>query len=514
MNDRCQAWMALSDRVAAGEPVTASELSFQREHGSSCNACRGETRLWNALQGALDDPTLLTTPLAAASRDQGSSGLPPRWSPQRWTNGARARLALLAALSGALVSALVLWKQSATSRAPEPASKPAIVHARMAFVSGDARINQRPATAGQQLVIGDLLEVTSGHACLLVPPAVTVCANERTTLVVEKLGVERRLGLRRGHALAKLEPQPAGTSFGFETDAGTLVAKGTVFAVEVTPLGGAVLRVHEGTVVSQRGSRRQAFVAPAAARLAGTPEAEALGGENAARDTRLIQLAGIWPETANCTLDVSAAPQAGDVALDGTFLGRTPLTALVRAGNYRLTLERHGFAPIAERVATRPSDRIVRNYELSPLPDSSAVSAMAQPVARSVAVAAPAPAASAAALLSQARELRAAGRFAEARSAYARLVAQHPRSDEARAALVSLGELQLTQFGDARAALKSFDSYLRSGGGLAQEARYGRIRALRKLGRHAEERAAIERFVADYPRSVQSSSLRARLSEP
>ena len=61
---------------------------------------------------------------------------------------------------------------------------------------------------------------------------------------------------------------------------------------------------------------------------------------------------------------------------------------------------------------------------------------------------------------------------------------------------------------------RSFDAYLRSGGGLVQEARYGRIRALRKLGRASEERAAIARFIADYPKSVQAASLRARLSEP
>jgi outer membrane protein assembly factor BamD (BamD/ComL family) len=101
----------------------------------------------------------------------------------------------------------------------------------------------------------------------------------------------------------------------------------------------------------------------------------------------------------------------------------------------------------------------------------------------------------------------------EARSIYGRLIAQHPGSAEALAALVSLGELQLSQFGDAKAALKSFDAYVRAGGSLAQEARYGRIRALRKLGRHAEEQAAIDRFLADYPHSVQAATLRARLSE-
>ena len=90
----------------------------------------------------------------------------------------------------------------------------------------------------------------------------------------------------------------------------------------------------------------------------------------------------------------------------------------------------------------------------------------------------------------------------------------HPKSAEAHAALLSLAELQLGPLGDAAGALRSYDAYLRSGGGLSQEARYGRIQALGRLGRGAEERAAIEEFVRTYPSSVQARALRARIDKP
>jgi hypothetical protein len=65
---------------------------------------------------------------------------------------------------------------------------------------------------------------------------------------------------------------------------------------------------------------------------------------------------------------------------------------------------------------------------------------------------------------------------------------------------------------DPRGALNAFDSYLAGGGPLAQEAMFGRVRALRALNRPAEERLAIERFLAAYPEAPQRHVLRARLS--
>ena len=83
----------------------------------------------------------------------------------------------------------------------------------------------------------------------------------------------------------------------------------------------------------------------------------------------------------------------------------------------------------------------------------------------------------------------------------------NPRSAEARASLVSLGELQLSQLAEPAAALRSFDAYLAAGGALAQEARYGRIRALRRLGRADAAREATAAFLRDYPGSAQARTL-------
>ena len=115
-------------------------------------------------------------------------------------------------------------------------------------------------------------------------------------------------------------------------------------------------------------------------------------------------------------------------------------------------------------------------------------------------------------LLRQAIDLRAHARFADAAQVYRKLETLHPGSPEARAALVSLGDLQLSRLHDATGALRSFDSYLSSGDRtLEQEAEYGRIRALRALGRSAQERDAIEHLLLGYPSGVHAEPMRARL---
>lgn len=101
------------------------------------------------------------------------------------------------------------------------------------------------------------------------------------------------------------------------------------------------------------------------------------------------------------------------------------------------------------------------------------------------------------------------GRTASAIEAYKRLLARYPGSVEARVALVSLGQLSLGG-GDAAGALAYFDRYLAGSGPLGMEARYGRIQALRRLGRTGDELAAIDDFLARYPDSVHAPRLRAR----
>jgi hypothetical protein len=110
-----------------------------------------------------------------------------------------------------------------------------------------------------------------------------------------------------------------------------------------------------------------------------------------------------------------------------------------------------------------------------------------------------------AALLDGARQARARGDIGEAVRLYEELQRRYPASAEARAALVALGQVHPSP----AAALRAFDTYLDTGGGaLAHEALYGRIRALRALGRQAEAAREGEVFLRRFPTSPYATTLR------
>ena len=110
------------------------------------------------------------------------------------------------------------------------------------------------------------------------------------------------------------------------------------------------------------------------------------------------------------------------------------------------------------------------------------------------------------ALLAEARAQRRDGELRRAIRTYQRLIENHPRSPAAQTARLSVGQLQLDA-GSAKAALRSFRGYLRKPGALREDAAYGEIRALRRLGRVEAAQAASDAFKARYPSSRYGTSL-------
>lgn len=122
------------------------------------------------------------------------------------------------------------------------------------------------------------------------------------------------------------------------------------------------------------------------------------------------------------------------------------------------------------------------------------------------------PLASASEMLAEARKLANAKALSDAVAAYDALRRAYPDSADARAANVSIGELQLRR-GRAREALKAFERYLKAGGALAEEARWGRVRALDRLGKTSARDRAIDQLLAAHPQSIyagEAKTMRAR----
>ncbi|KIG13979.1 hypothetical protein DB30_07395 [Enhygromyxa salina] len=115
---------------------------------------------------------------------------------------------------------------------------------------------------------------------------------------------------------------------------------------------------------------------------------------------------------------------------------------------------------------------------------------------------------SADALLELARSQRAASDFAAAAKTYEQLIRAYPSSAKVRTTHVSLAQLYQGPLNDPAKALRHFDRYLKRGGPLAEEAHYGKIRALRSLGQTAAAKTELDAFLQTYPNSAHADALR------
>ena len=116
-------------------------------------------------------------------------------------------------------------------------------------------------------------------------------------------------------------------------------------------------------------------------------------------------------------------------------------------------------------------------------------------------------------MLLDVRRFRIAKQWQQAAETYQRIIENYPASEEARAALVALGDVQLNKLNRPEAALSLFDRYIHlNSTTVMEEALMGKAAALRRLGRMSEERAVLERFVARFPKSVHANVARNRLA--
>jgi ferric-dicitrate binding protein FerR (iron transport regulator) len=554
MSEPCTRWASLVDAEAVGETLTKVDRAFVREHVRTCELCRAEVEVWGALEGLVDEPREHESiqPPAPAPSPAPS----PVFAASRRLSASRAGLALATFASLAAAAALIFAFRSkpdpvleaplASAGPTVPASAPSleapakaarVYGVTLALASGGViELDGRAALVGARLAQGTVLFARGGSACLAIEPGVRACVEKGSMLRISDTGENRRLELVRGRIVAELEPQPAGASFGVTTRDGSAVAIGTAFAVEV-PEGDAPAsaRVLHGVVlVKSKDGEEQRLGAHRGTPLA-APSAKTTSDADEERDRVLAApLTSFFSGEKAEPVNVRAELPGTKVMVDDRFVGITPVSLMLAPGEHAVLVKSEAGErrEVVHVVSSTPGARAASGQDVdlrahaelapelsahrveSPSPSSSVAPSEPKGVgtasaAASVAVES-ASAPSAAELLVAARERRMRGDLEGQVTAYRELFGKHGASPEAYAALVPYGEIQLARLGDASSALASFDRYLAGRGPLAVEAAYGRLRALRALGRTAEERAAIEAFVGAYPDFAATPSLRER----
>ncbi len=535
-------------------PLSATDEAFWEAHLASCEACRCELSVLEELRfdgsapaaEPLDEVTrrrAINSILEAAgqgsetaatssarksvpgrgTRSGGSGGVSQRW---RWASGG-----LAACLTAALV--VTLWPRSVPQPTRHETPQPLGVTARVLLRSGDALLERSPLRLDDRLRSGQLLESRSGRAVLRLPQGSTLLVDNHTELTLDGLAKDRgQLHLARGELLASVTRRRARQLFEVRTPSGRITVKGTAFSLYATA-NYTLLRVLRGVVVAHEPGKKPREVRPGRLVVLGKAVAASLSDRlDAAGQQRTARVLWLLPpaHTArlHATLKLRTTPPGATVLVDGTAVGITPLAARLEPGRRRVTVRLVGYDTVQESLALKPDKSTDRHFELKvgreavgrpgPVaPSGAALSTspgLASKPRAGVTPTQTAPTApTARELLERAQSHRVARRWSGAGAAYRELIRRYPATPEGRAALVSLGIMLLGPGRKPSGALRVFDRYLAltRQGDLAQEATYGRARALRRLGRAAAEIVTLRDFLRRWPKALQAPQAQKRL---
>jgi tetratricopeptide (TPR) repeat protein len=487
----CQRWMELSDQAAVGETLSARDQAWLVQHARGCADCAREAGFYASLRDAVGRPERLV--------------VPSRAEVAKTRRGPRRHAVVLGLALAAGLALAVGVASNASKRAVAPVAAPAPpITARVLFASGHARLGPGAAMAGQAVAQGERFRTNDGVACMAIAQSITVCLDAMSAATVSFADPGRTIVyLEKGRLLARLDHQPAGRTFLVRTAKAEVQAVGTRFLVGVAEDGRTLVRLHEGKVAVRAANRvSSALAAPAQANVSDDIRVAPIPAQASDEDQVLSDLSTLTRTPSGAMVLLQSTPSGADVFVDNVAMGKTPLsTLLATSAHVRLSLA--GYAPASEWLPIVDGARIERTFTLTALP-TPAVASLDKPARARRST----PASAASRLLAAAQALRARGEYDACAQAYRRLWAEFPDSEEAKVSMISLGELELLGRKRPVAALDAFGAYLRIGGPLEREARFGRIRALRVLGRDAEADAESAAFLRDYPTSIQATTLR------
>jgi len=521
-NDQdCERFDALAIREAEGRRISPEDRRFRGEHLAACERCRleagaAELMLFDGSHGAAEPLDELSTRRWAEDIvDAAGAGRGADRAAGPATGGRRA-IAVVAGAAALLLIGTALVLGYPDSRQDDDRGE-AIAPARLVLASGEVKAGNESSGAGSALRPGEELATGSGPAVVRLAEGVAVRLAPRSRLSLLSLAPAIEVFLHQGALVASVSPRDVPRPFSVRTAAGRVGVRGTVFEV-IAGASRVELKVLRGRVSVQREGAAERIVFGNQVTVLREAEVRPLSGEERAALREAAQPLELFLPERPATVSIGSRPEGAVASIDGVALGRTPLSVSLDAGERRLELALNGYGPRHETLRLGAGDSIRRSYALDPLAKETAVARPAPAPAAGAArtpqhAGAPDPGVAAEILLGQASALRAAGDWQAAAGRYEELIRGFPEGAMAGVARVNLGTLKLDALGAPAAALAIFDEYLRREprGVLAQEAAYGRVRALRRLGRRAEERTALERFLEDYPGSVEAAAARVRL---
>jgi hypothetical protein len=401
----------------------------------------------------------------------------------------------------------LLATAAAAAFTPAAVQEPPLT-ARVLFASGSARLGSGPAQAGQAVTHGERIGTDEGLACVAIASSITVCLDAMSAATVALADPKQTIVyLEKGRLLARLDHQPAGRTFLVRTAQAEVQAVGTRFSVGISDDGQTQVRLHEGKLTVRAANHVASdLAAPVQAQVGDDIRLAPMPATASQDDDLLSDLSTLPRAETRAIARIASIPAGADVSFDNVAMGKTPVSTVLGADAH-VRLAMAGYVPVSEWISAGRGATIDRSFTLTALaaPAEQPRPAGARSSRSNGAVAQPPS--------GHGPGVACARRIRRVREVYRRLWSEFPGSEESKVSMISLGELELGKRNHPVAALEAFSAYLRVGGTLEREARYGRIRALRAVGRDGEADAESATFLRDYPTSIQSATLRRQVHE-
>ncbi len=523
--DDCRKIHELWDSETSGGVLDKSQRDLIEEHLEHCDECRFEALSIDSMDmSGLDGPPRFldddiarrkwidSTIAKAAAAGEDSTGHRKRPVPFM-------RLAAAAAVVGILIGATALFVNGFfKNEARHDAASSTSADVR---IEGDGstqltghillRTREESSSSVKPVGAGDRLKSGDGRFVVDLGTGVRLYLVARTEVEITRLNsADMEVHLVSGRIIVSIDPMRSGPQFAVSTEEGTVVAKGTVFSVETTAdsvrvgvMRGEVSLEEKGGSVKTIGLGQSVVMGrPVVAGLCAQAEEEAQS---------VLRMLDMLTSSDPARMYLRSLPVGAVVSVDKVTIGRTPLFAAIRAGHRALDLEMEGRAPVRELVELGRGTEISRVFALEEFVDAEVATTIESSRPSGVRAVRATPSE----LLAGAQGQRASRNWKGAAKIYSELIRAYPDSVEARTSLISLGVIQLDHLGQPGKALGSFGRYLSSSrsGALAQEAAWGKTRALRKLSRKQAEEKALGEFLHNFPGAIQAPMATKRLRE-
>ncbi len=532
-NRDCNRALEIDLRRAQGLSESPEDAMFLEEHLEICLDCRTEDSALCVMDdddtaGALpelDDLTRrrLVDDIVTKAEEYALESPVEFGDPERVRTKHRMlrAVSLGAAIAAASIAVVFLWINSDLSSSetiPPPVVQTSALHqtdGTFVLLAGEVLVGNQGAAIGHHLTSGERLRTGDGRAVVNLPTEITLSMGPNTHLsYLQHEDSSLEISLEEGRIQLSLSPGVERAGFSVVTEDGRIDVTGTIFSVnadeetvEVRVLRGEV------EITGRQGEQRR--LGTRAATTLGTNQVRTLSKDEEETLWKEVRTVELLDSEDNTVVDIESTPVGAAVSIDSVVLGRTPISAAVRSGYREITLIVNEEQVARKLVDIYTGSRLSWDFDLIEAQNAAPGSSVAPAPTASRRGTASDRELSAQQLLLKAQSLRAERDWAGAADAYQKLVVRFPSSAEARASFVSLGEIQLNKLGKPAVALGQFNKYLRAvkSGPLAQEALWGKGRALKSLGRPNEEKMTLDLFVARFPKAIQAREVKARLAD-